>query len=472
MVVKLYLKCDICGEITILKYQMGFVNHHPIRFKCKCGVTLNGERNEKKIQFKNAKKLFTKEIKHLNSKQISQIISISPEFLTNPPSSVDDSFGTMLISPFIRTTIEMENYEEYRMEFQRILSYKADGLQIVKNCNDLYEAKNKEALENVVRRDMRLSAQHFPMENDADELRIMLYVNQSQYMNEIGKNHLLQTQELFSKALRDHKYQVVGLAMLLDRVGNLDRWQRDTVKLQQMSMDNIEYLLPVIGVNYYKSGTAILKSDKVITTASFEDVKSLYVDLYEHICRTIGLVAGLDNIFTRGDFRILRNDSTNIFKGRVLEGLITESVHGKIVNYISDQEPCEKLIGKYLDKDVRNGIGHFSYDAHEVANTYGQIISFIDVKDKTKCTDRSLKEICYYILQMYKSLAVIYELIYRFQILILWLKGITPSSLKIVGTDTELRNRTYRNMVKIDPNDICPCGSGMKYKECCEKRIN
>ena len=472
MVINLYLKCDICEKITNLKYQMGFINHHPIRFKCKCGVTLNGERNEKGIHFKNTKQLSTEEIKRLNLKQISQIISISPEFLTNPPSSVYDAFDTMPISPFIRTTIEIENYEEYRMEFQRILTYKSDGLQLVKNCNDLYEAKNKKALENVVRRDMRMSAQHFPMENDADELRIMLYVNQSQYMNEIGKDHLLQAQEIFSKAVKDHKYQVVGLALLLNRVGNLNRWQRDTVKLQQRIMDNIEYLLPVIGVNYYKSTNAILKSARVITTASFEDVKSLYVDLYEHICRTMGLVAGLDNIFTRGDFRILRNDSTNIFKGRVLEGLITESVHGKIVNYISDLEPCEKLIGKYLDKDVRNGIGHFSYDAHEVANTYGQIINFIDAKDKTKCTNRSLKEICYYIWQMYKSLAVIYELIYRFQILILGLKGITPSSLKIVGTNTELKSRTYRNMIKISPNDICPCGSGMKYKKCCGRRLN
>ena len=471
MVVKIYLKCDICGDITELKYQMGFINHHPIRFKCKCGVTLNGERNGKSIQFKNAKQLSAEDVKDLKSNKLSQIIDISPEFLTNPPRSVDSAHDRIFISPFISATIEMENYEEYSREFQRILTYKADGLQLVKNCNDLYEAGNKKSLENVVRRDMRMSAQYFPIENDADELRVMLYVNQSQYMNEVGKDHLLQTQDIFSMAMRKHKNQVIGLAMLLDRVGNLDRWQRDTVKLQQRSMDNIEYLLPVIGISYYKSGKAILKSDRVITTASFEDVKSLYVDLYEHICRTMGLVAGLDNIFTRGDFKILRNDITNIFKGRTLEGLITERVHGKIVNYISDQEPCEKLIGKYLDKDVRNGIGHFSYDAHEVANTYGQIISFIDIKDKTKCTNKTLKEICYYIWQMYKSLAVIYELIYDFKSLILRLKGIKPSSLKIVGNDTELRNRTYINMIKIGPNDICPCGSGIKYKKCCGRRM-
>lgn len=97
MVINLYLKCDICEKITNLKYQMGFINHHPIRFKCKCSVTLNGERNEKGIHFKNAKQLSTEDIKRLNLKQISQIISISPEFLTNPPSSVYDAFDTMPI---------------------------------------------------------------------------------------------------------------------------------------------------------------------------------------------------------------------------------------------------------------------------------------------------------------------------------------------------------------------------------------
>ncbi len=55
--------------------------------------------------------------------------------------------------------------------------------------------------------------------------------------------------------------------------------------------------------------------------------------------------------------------------------------------------------------------------------------------------------------------------------MLLGLRGITPSSLKIVGTDMELKDKTYRKLMKIYPNDPCPCGSGLKYKKCCGRRM-
>lgn len=44
-----YIKCDICGAVSNLKYQMVFSKRHPIRFKCPCGVSLRGEFSEKTV---------------------------------------------------------------------------------------------------------------------------------------------------------------------------------------------------------------------------------------------------------------------------------------------------------------------------------------------------------------------------------------------------------------------------------------
>jgi len=35
------------------------------------------------------------------------------------------------------------------------------------------------------------------------------------------------------------------------------------------------------------------------------------------------------------------------------------------------------------------------------------------------------------------------------------------------GGDSSEKGRTVRKGKKVGPNDLCPCGSGKKYKNCC-----
>lgn len=35
------------------------------------------------------------------------------------------------------------------------------------------------------------------------------------------------------------------------------------------------------------------------------------------------------------------------------------------------------------------------------------------------------------------------------------------------ATEKPIKEKPYREMKKISPNDLCPCGSGKKYKKCC-----
>ena len=37
MVSNYLVKCNICGRVCNLKYQLGFSKKHPIRYKCMCG---------------------------------------------------------------------------------------------------------------------------------------------------------------------------------------------------------------------------------------------------------------------------------------------------------------------------------------------------------------------------------------------------------------------------------------------------
>ncbi|MBP3594985.1 MAG: SEC-C domain-containing protein [Lachnospiraceae bacterium] len=154
-----------------------------------------------------------------------------------------------------------------------------------------------------------------------------------------------------------------------------------------------------------------------------------------------------------------------------LEKFSTITKKGKIVRYISSEEEFERLVCNLLSPDVRNAIGHYSYEGEEVANGRGQIIRFVDIKDKNKFTEKTLIEICYDIWQMYKCLAVFYELIYRIEMVNLNREGIQTTSLRRLDTGVNLKSKTIVKPMKIYPNELCPCGSRKKYKKCCGKKF-
>ena len=84
MVSNYLVKCNICGRVCNLKYQLGFSKKHPIRYKCMCGVSIRGEyREEKGIEFENATML-------TEQGTPNYVVVSSGEFLTNLPFQVNN----------------------------------------------------------------------------------------------------------------------------------------------------------------------------------------------------------------------------------------------------------------------------------------------------------------------------------------------------------------------------------------------
>lgn len=168
----------------------------------------------------------------------------------------------------------------------------------------------------------------------------------------------------------------------------------------------------------------------------------------------------------------MRNDYNSI---NIVQGLKVSSLEevskmrnkANILKLVDFEAPLEQLLYPCQNPDVRNSIGHFSYDSEEVANGQGQFIRFYEVVDRTKYVDISLVQICYDIWQMYKCLGIFNELIYHLKIQNLFLNGIAPSFC----TDKTVKNKMmpFSGSKKIYPNENCPCGSGIKFKKCCGK---
>ena len=173
-----------------------------------------------------------------------------------------------------------------------------------------------------------------------------------------------------------------------------------------------------------------------------------YAKSYEWILENISIVVALNNIFTRNDFRKCVDGNYDKFlkstKGNRLKN-----------GYIVDSEPFSKPIIS-LDNKIRNAIQHFDCDIDYTS----QKITF---NDRNKNVEIFLIDFANLCLENFSIIFYIVELIYNLRKLEFIKKGIIPSfalgSFPIADSQKSIR--------KIGRNELCPCGSGKKYKKCC-----
>lgn len=61
------------------------------------------------------------------------------------------------------------------------------------------------------------------------------------------------------------------------------------------------------------------------------------------------------------------------------------------------------------------------------------------------------------------------EIIYNMRRIQLDTEGIRASKIEPIVINHNYSSKTMRKGKKIGRNDICPCGSGLKFKRCCGK---
>lgn len=188
-----------------------------------------------------------------------------------------------------------------------------------------------------------------------------------------------------------------------------------------------------------------------ISTAIYRDLKQLYASSYEWLLDALDVVIALNNISERRDYsKCLKNrDFNNDLQ-------MINSKYQKIDMFISGDEPFSKPLNN-LNNKVRNAIQHYN-DEMDYIN---QKISFYDkYKGKTRVEEIYLMDFAKLCIENFSWIVYIMELIYNLQKFELILtKGFEPSV------------RFTRIMRKVGRNEPCHCGSGKKYKRCCEENI-
>lgn len=446
MVNNVFIKCQICGCVTRIRLQVGFLEQHPIIVPCgKCKTSLSGrvfigqDRPGLKYEFNNATILS-------NAEKYDYIVECSGEFPTD--KHCDDENKVNPITPYIRILPLMKTDESYQnfSKVIHILNLTAKEWGKYKTIFDLYLNKS----------DYLVPELNKTFTKEIIECKDELDILKAVHLIELHLFHRALRQDVlnyvdFSLGILDlDKEQLKQMiAYLNTKPGfSLRELQSTIYKLENEFIEYYSYVIPAISLQYCKEDE--IDYEKMGTSiSSLEILKNYYQDLFEALGDLLIIPIALNNIKYRSNYD---DCIANAHRIVTLNGFLNESKAHRY-DLCSDNESYTNFLYVMTNNKLRNAIGHYNFEYDQFTQT---ITYYPNPKDKSKHASQYLLEMENEMVHMFQAVLEISEFLYRLR------------ELEIDFDDTNnisIFKREYQNK-RIGRNDKCPCGSGKKYKNC------
>lgn len=438
-----YIKCDVCGCVTKVKVQAGWLEEHPIAIYCgKCNILIEGKVIQNpiegtiKINFKNASQT-------LNNGVEDFFLESSGEFVTLKmvPGDSKEAMISTIAPPFIRN-VWGKSRDLYYKNFKTLLELKNKKWSMIRRVFELWNSHSSEIF---LKQELRR--------------QLIKIQDQDTYWIEKGLHILFREVGKYMKSEEDNKnvvqlckwikeipnYKLNQLYDLLKNRDYLNNCKRRIYEITDQYIDKFQYMMPAYQVLLERKRIDFEKLG--ITTTSFEILKDFYISCYELLGDMVPILNGLNNISLRGKY-----DNTRGTKIKY-EDLFYKPNSLKIKNYVSE-EKFSKLVDIHFNEKLRNAIGHYDYRIEGKSqkifytrNTNHGGIS-LDYQNEIYLLEFTIE--C---LELFRSIIYIEEIIYL---------------LETKDYSSNIVNQR-KNLRKLYPNDLCLCGSGKKFKHCCKR---
>ena len=442
-----YIKCQVCGKITRIRLQVGHLEEHPIHVACGyCYTSLKGCVKIKQetlglgFYFENADEapMVTK---------ADYIVECSGELPTMKPSSEDFGYGDKYIpSPFMRLS-HCSRFSEFTRTIASLNDITKQWSQY-KRIFGLFERGDKSFLPDELR---KVLPKNFGGGNNEIEIARAVHLIEvicfiSTLREDIISNNTFINNSIPHLPLE----QVYSLIDFLNTHPgySLKELQSSIYKLYDEFISIYPNIIPAIFLQYCDEGTIDLSTNGT-TTSSFDTIRQFSLDTYESLGNLLIIPVALNNITYRYNFSQCAEIDN---QSKTLEEYCSFKHKWRRYQYCDNNELYTKELHVIINTNLRNAIGHNDYKY----NTVTQEITYLP-----NPSDRSRKETAYLlefeneVIHLFQAVTVISEYIYKLSLFELAKKN--PSLIP--------SNFSYSHK-NIGRNDLCPCGSGKKYKKC------
>ena len=362
MVTNLYMKCEVCGSVINLKWQVGYIEQAPVSIVCpRCKTVL-------KFTLITDQENITLDMKTKNARQVDTqdyhyIAETSSELLTYKISTQSKIIPGL--TPFIRMFQMLEDdYEEFSNNFLLGISANKNYLHIYHRVNDLYYNKNYEYLIEQLKEILEIE-----VEENFDEVKIIEYLytfNINFYSMYFKKNTLecLNSKNLdLMNILRTDKRKIYDEFLIKYCTNDmLNQYDKRLYNSINTILNNYYLFLPSTILDYISNDKhdAILK-EYTLTTTDFKDIKHIYLEIYENLLNVYDFIIMLNNIIERNSY----NEFSKSVKinGKHINSIeqFTKLTKGYKLKFMELDESYNNLMPNF-DRKIRNAIGHESWD--------------------------------------------------------------------------------------------------------------
>lgn len=464
MVVSKIAVCPICGKRTYLRIEDGsYLNEYPIRVNCiNCKALLKGvyvmalNSPYRGLHMLNAdveKVIVDSEARKIRN--ADYVAEISGEL---PCKTVREFDGNLnYSSPYLEAADNVESVQERMARLSYFTKNMEDWKRTKSTAFQLLDEGSIEYIATALQNKMgeyRYSCDHYLkslhclQEVVLEETKyLFLQPDQDDYVAEVIKD-----------VAQIDKDKIHQLAEEMGGIADLILAYRKTVEVVSEFMNIYPNLLPAETYIRFKDKSI---GNTGIATCSFSDIKTFYQDAYEALVSLLYIPVCLDNITERGDFQKFASGFNGLFKQKKFQDaendfhryLILDN--GMKLNKLNVTEQMQKLIDIPANKFLRNGIGHNNVKYDGIT----QIITAYDLKDPSVIKYQgNLMEVAVDCIGLAQSAVILSEI----------LLFILRQEFRKENVRSIIHPRFYRN---IQPNDKCPCGSGIKYKKCCRNEV-
>ncbi len=358
MIIRYRLKCRSCDEVSLIRIGLGTAEEEKFAYQCpKCKVILRGVL---KLDYRRRDwELKSEDFEMVPQASVPDDALPALSIYTDLP--VHKSRMGMSLGPIGSAFLSLiefignERFPEYLTRSHMIQRMRLETLPILRRAARHYVARDLKSLGKVLSKTAGQDARQDP-DDEFQRLFGLLYGPLQPWDNPIGWELELHSLLQRSRSANETAYGDT-MAEMVEK-GGFPEYRRKVVNASISCFEKVDAILPPLAYEYFTDESKAKWAEFRIFRDDFEELKVLYMDVFELASRCVPYVGLFANLLGRGNPWLWADG-----KSRSLKSAMRLKAADR--EFILDELPKAKLLYQGISRKTRNKIGHYKVE-HDI----------------------------------------------------------------------------------------------------------